>query len=382
LPKGGGAIRGIGEKFSANSATGTGTLTIPLGASSGRNGFGPSLDLAYDSGSANGPFGAGWQLGLPSVTRKTDKGMPGYHASSTGDIGDIDTADDTFLLSGAEDLVPVLTRHEGRWRQDLRHRDEDGSVFTVRKYRPRTEGLFARIERWTELSSGETHWRSISKDNTTTSYGRTADSRIADPRDPRRVFSWLICESHDDVGNRVQYEYKAEDSQGVDLSASHERNREDADRSAQRYPKRIRYGNRKPGGGPWLFEVVFDYGEHEGEAPSPAEDRPWAGRLDPFSTRRGGFEVRTYRLCRRVLMFHHFPDEPGVGDDDATVRKCAPRKPAADGALEIVDEIDDAARTVHEVQIRARAEQGVGQVDAADGAAVSRCRMNQDAGTR
>ncbi|MEQ1575977.1 MAG: toxin TcdB middle/N-terminal domain-containing protein, partial [Vicinamibacterales bacterium] len=29
-------------------------------------------------------------------------------------------------------------------------------------------------------------------------------------------------------------------------------------------------------------------------------------------TYRSGFEVRTYRLCQRVLMFHHFPDELGV----------------------------------------------------------------------
>ena len=33
LPKGGGAIRGIGEKFTASAATGTGTLTIPVPAS-------------------------------------------------------------------------------------------------------------------------------------------------------------------------------------------------------------------------------------------------------------------------------------------------------------------------------------------------------------
>ena len=38
-------------------------------------------------------------------------------------------------------------------------------------------------------------------------------------------------------------------------------------------------------------------------------------RPDPFSTYRPGFEVRTYRRCRRVLMFHHFPGEPGVGAD-------------------------------------------------------------------
>ncbi|MBK9316772.1 MAG: hypothetical protein IPM55_21380, partial [Acidobacteria bacterium] len=27
-----------------------------------------------------------------------------------------------------------------------------------------------------------------------------------------------------------------------------------------------------------------------------------------------GFDVRTYRLCRRVLMFHHFPEELGTPD--------------------------------------------------------------------
>ena len=45
LPKGGGAIRGIGEKFAANSVTGTGSVTIPITASPGRSGFGPSLSL-------------------------------------------------------------------------------------------------------------------------------------------------------------------------------------------------------------------------------------------------------------------------------------------------------------------------------------------------
>ena len=34
------------------------------------------LSLAYDSGAGNGPFGFGWRLSLPSITRKTDKGLP------------------------------------------------------------------------------------------------------------------------------------------------------------------------------------------------------------------------------------------------------------------------------------------------------------------
>src|SRR5262249_10528170 len=67
----------------------------------------------------------------------------------------------------------------------------------------------------------------------------------------------------------------------------------------------------------WMFEVVFDYGEHEPDAPGPAEapGRTWHCRHDPFSSYRAGFEVRTYRLCQRILLFHHFGGEPGVGRD-------------------------------------------------------------------
>ena len=78
LPKGGGAIHGIGEKFSVNSANGTAAISIPLALSPGRSGFTPRLGLAYDSGSGNGPFGFGWSLSIPSITRKTDKGLPRY----------------------------------------------------------------------------------------------------------------------------------------------------------------------------------------------------------------------------------------------------------------------------------------------------------------
>src|SRR2546428_4536581 len=78
LPKGGGAIRGIGEKFAANPVTGTGSMTVPLATSPGRSGFGPQLSLSYDSGSGNGPFAFGWSLSLPSITRQPDKGLPKY----------------------------------------------------------------------------------------------------------------------------------------------------------------------------------------------------------------------------------------------------------------------------------------------------------------
>jgi hypothetical protein len=71
LPKGGGAIRGMGEKFAANPVTGTASMTVPIFTSPGRSGFGPQLALSYDSGAGNGPFGFGWNLSVPAITRKT-----------------------------------------------------------------------------------------------------------------------------------------------------------------------------------------------------------------------------------------------------------------------------------------------------------------------
>ena len=58
LPRGGGAIRGMGEKFAANPVTGTGSLSVPIYASPGRSEFGPQLSLSYDSGAGKGlePF--------------------------------------------------------------------------------------------------------------------------------------------------------------------------------------------------------------------------------------------------------------------------------------------------------------------------------------
>lgn len=337
LPKGGGAIRGIGEKFAANPVTGTGSMSVPIATSPSRSGFGPQLSLSYDSGAGNGPFGFGWNLSLPSITRKTDKGLPQYHDA---------VESDGFVLSGAEDLVPMLVQNaQGKWeRESLPERTVNGVKYRIDRYRPRIEGLFSRIERWTNLADNtDVFWRSISKDNITTWYGKTAESRIVDPVDKSHIFSWLICQSHDDKGNLIVYGYKSEDSarvfedvSGNRLSKAHERNRTDASRSAQRYLKRIRYGNRSPyfpvlddvapwpeppdagapdGRNSWLFEVAFDYGEHDANAPTPNDSGIWPARTDPFSSCRAGFEIRTYRICRRALMFHHFPGEAGVGRD-------------------------------------------------------------------
>jgi hypothetical protein len=89
-------VKGIGETFSPDLHTGTGNFKIPIALPTGRNGLQPQLNLVYSTGNGNGPFGLGWSLSIPGVTRKTSKGIPRYRDER-----------DTFLLSGAEDLVPV-----------------------------------------------------------------------------------------------------------------------------------------------------------------------------------------------------------------------------------------------------------------------------------
>src|SRR5262245_2720347 len=90
LPKGGGALHGIGEKFAPDLHTGTGNFTIPVARAPGRGGFQPQLNLVYSTGQGNGPFGLGWSLSVPGVGRKTSAGFPRY-----------DNSQDVFILSGA-----------------------------------------------------------------------------------------------------------------------------------------------------------------------------------------------------------------------------------------------------------------------------------------
>lgn len=317
LPKGGGAIRGIGETFTPDLMSGTGSMAVPLALPAGRTGFGPALSLTYGSGSGNGVFGIGWSIGVPSISRRTERGLPLYD-----DVGE----SDVFLL-GNEELV----------RLDEPDDEVIDPDHVVRRYRPRRDRDRARVERWTHRS-GASHWRTISADDVLTVYGLTSAERVSDPADERRVFSWLVSEQRDDRGNAIAYRYRPDDGTGVDVRRASERHRgpvDDPRRQAERHLVTVRYGNRRPFLGPdgrrprfvdaatrddpaqWLFEVVFDYGDHDDVDPQPEPDRPWARRPDPFSSYRAGFEVRTMRRCRRILTFHHTATYDGlVGSTD------------------------------------------------------------------
>ncbi|MFX1294959.1 MAG: SpvB/TcaC N-terminal domain-containing protein, partial [Promethearchaeota archaeon] len=120
IPKGGGAIKGIGETFQPDLFTGTGNFSVPIISTPGRNGFGPNLAIQYSTGSGNGPFGLGWGISIPRISRKTDKGIPEYNEN------------DIFVMTGTEDLVPVL---DEKSNLPLYINREN---YTITRYQPRT----------------------------------------------------------------------------------------------------------------------------------------------------------------------------------------------------------------------------------------------------
>ena len=282
--RGGGGLQDISQAYTVNSLNGTMSLQLPIPISASRSSCQPDVVLGYDSGQGNGPLGIGWNIPVLEISRKTSNAIPQY------------TDADVIVLSGGDDLVPVHSE---------RATDTD---WLIQRYRPRNDSNHLRIQKWTHRQdSKKTHWRTISSDNFTTIFGDSDSSRIADTlkiseAGQPRVFSWLCSKAYDSLGNVMEYIYKADAL------------------STQKYLKRIRYGNRVPNRdlntwqpttelADYLFEVVFDYGEHDVRRPTPTEANPWNMRKDPFSRHNSGFEIRTCRLCTRVMVFHHMSDK-------------------------------------------------------------------------
>lgn len=288
LPKGGGALHGIGEKFSPDLHTGTGNFTVPIALPPGRNGFQPQLSLVYSTGNGNGLFGLGWNLSVPGVTRKTSKGIPRYR-----DYHKELKERDTFILSGAEDLVPI----------------DDGNLDPKKatRYRPRTEGLFAKIIHHHDAQAKKNFWEVCSKDGLVSYYGTSPDNSptyptafqakddpaaITNPNDPSRVFSWKLTLTKDPFNNRIEYLYDERDKSLPEGKDGHLWD--------QPLLKHIRYVDyKREETSKFLVHVVFEY-----------EDRP----DDPFSDYRAGFEIRTTKCCKSILIETH-------ADRDYKVRK-------------------------------------------------------------
>lgn len=317
MPKGGGALKGIDEKFTVNAVNGTSSLDFNLPLTPARGGFTPALSVSYNSGSGNSEFGLGWGLSLPSILRRTDKKLPEYNDAEESDV---------FILAGAEDLQPSLILSGSDWIPDVFDASEGSNSYTIKRYRPRTEGLFARIELVTRQGADGSWWKVTTKENIVTFYGLTAEARLAAPGDATRIFKWLPQVAYDNKGNVQQYFYVTDDDPAMVPDTVNEQNRKNGlSPFTNVYLKSVKYCNRTPYNvlagdvydisaamppDAFLMECVLDYGDHDTDMPTPAADRPVPVRIDPFSDFHAGFEVRTYRRCVRALMFHYFDEMP------------------------------------------------------------------------
>ena len=183
LPKGGGAIRGIGEKFAANPVTGTGSMSVPLPMSPGRSGFRPA---------------AGALLRLRrrqrSVRLRLDPLAARDHPQDRQGAAAIRRRERIGRLSplrrggsGAGLRLKAEGEASGTTRTGRSPTRTTGTA-TIRRYRPRIEGLFARIERWT--TGGRQHRRPLAIDHPRQRHHalrQRPQLRIADPagRRPR-----------------------------------------------------------------------------------------------------------------------------------------------------------------------------------------------------
>jgi hypothetical protein len=301
LPKGGGAIQSVGKGWGPVGPTGASSFQLALPISTGR-GFDPAMTLGYSSSAGNGVFGIGWNLPTPAVTRVTGKGAPTYTSE-----------DEVAGPDGVEWYPAQSSRHDKYNNLDLK------KSYTVTRYLARVESAFDRIEHWSTDDDPAGFWLVHAADGTLHLFGRQAIARRADPADLQRVGEWLLQESVNASGEHIYYEYQADVAAGK--------------ATAQRYLSRVCYGNEKSQqhlylwhpkrleSVRWHFELVLDYGGRDtGYSQKPGYVAGNAvHREDEVLNYAYGFELRTKRLCRQILMFHWFPTE--LGDDPQLVRR-------------------------------------------------------------
>jgi hypothetical protein len=312
LPQGGGAMQGMGEKFSPDLHTGTGNFTVPIALPPGRNGFQPKLDLVYSTGVGNGLIGLGRDFGIPGVSRTTSKGVPLYRDAAS------DQADrDVFILSGAEDLVPIGSVLDEVGRAAIR-------------YRPRTEGLFAEILHYPAAPGAGDHWRVRSKDGLVSYYGpptasdphpqSDGESLLLKP-DKSAVFAWKLSLTTDPFGNRIEYLY--DNDEGVD--GPH--------RWRKPLLKTIRYADYgDPQAPKFLVTVSFTY----------------EARTDAFSDYRAGFEIRTTQRCASILIETHADRDRKVRRYDFAYGSSGPNQLSVLSRIDVVG-FDDSGAEAHEL---------------------------------
>ncbi|HET9956395.1 MAG TPA: toxin TcdB middle/N-terminal domain-containing protein, partial [Polyangiaceae bacterium] len=168
-PSGPSSLKGLGESFSANPGTGTGSYSVPITLPPGS--VMPSIALRYTGGAGKGEVGVGFTLSPFQIYRMTDKGSPKFDES------------DRFAVSAPEYNDELVLANA-----------------SLRIYRMKNEGpdvLFQRDptnDRWTIIQANG--YKSI--------LGETAAARA---QAAGKTTRWFIERGLDVHGHEIKYRY-------------------------------------------------------------------------------------------------------------------------------------------------------------------------------
>ena len=220
LPNAEGSVEGMGESFSPSLSAGTGTYSVPIALPAGRAGVQPSLALSYGTSAGNGPVGFGWNLGVPFISRQTDRGLPRYDDRRTG----WHREEDRFIYNGGQELVPVSSSVNDAFDDGY----SPGEFSGWQQYRARIEGGFMRFYRSTDfrtwvvegpdgsrlefgaLSSTTLPGTVLPSDFGTLASGDNASASALESEEPNgggRIFRWYLTRMSDAHGSTVYYRY-------------------------------------------------------------------------------------------------------------------------------------------------------------------------------
>jgi hypothetical protein len=198
VPQGAGKIQGMGESFSAQLSTGIATFSVPIALPDARGAAQPALSLSYNSGGGEGLAGFGWDLGVPAISRQTDRGLPLYDDRSAWH-----PQQDRFVFNGGQELVPICevegTNCSGEQPGEIMPAWANGWQY----FRSRVEAGYQRFF-W---SPDHQTWRVQAKSGETLELGLPLDGTgyagalETDPSNKTHVFRWNLARQYDNEGS-------------------------------------------------------------------------------------------------------------------------------------------------------------------------------------
>ena len=162
------------QNFKADETTGGLIYTIPIDIPKGRNNLQPDLRLTYNSQDTSkvNPWGYGWSISIPSITRINKSGTDNLYTNNA------------FTASLSGDLVIVSTTTQGTL---YRSRIENGDFLSY-------------------LFTNNT-WIVTDKTGLKYSFGLATSSREDDIADQSHVYRWMLQEIRDTNDNYISFSY-------------------------------------------------------------------------------------------------------------------------------------------------------------------------------